>query len=202
VPTRESDSFSCTSVYAVTKMTQESLVLNIGAAYGIPTVSLRPFNVLGPGQSLSNPYTGVASIFMSRFKSGRRPAIYEDGRQTRDFVSVHDVVRACRLALDQHHADGRALNVGSGAATPVLRLAELLAGKMETRMRPQVLRKFRSGDIRHCFGDLTQIGKSLGYRPEISPEDALGEFVEWATSRASKDSFDRAQKELTRRGLV
>jgi dTDP-L-rhamnose 4-epimerase len=202
LPTSETDRFVCNSVYAITKMAQEELVLNFGAAYGVPAVALRFFNVYGPGQSLSNPYTGVAAIFMSRFKNGQPPVIYEDGLQTRDFVSVHDIVEACRLALRSRAADGRAFNVGTGNATSILALAERLAERTGARVRPKVLRKFRSGDIRHCFADISAARAALGYRPRVPLDEGLRELVEWSASAEARDEFSRAQRELARRGLV
>ncbi len=202
VPTKESDRFLCRSIYAVTKMTQEGLVMNFGAAYGVPVVTLRFFNVYGPGQSLSNPYTGVAAIFMSRLRNGNPPVIYEDGRQTRDFISIHDIVQACRLALRHRGAAHRVLNVGTGAATSVLGLAERLARLCGVKVKPKVLRRFRSGDVRHCFADVSAAREAVGFRPKVALEDGLRELVEWTASAGARDEFDRAQGELVRRGLA
>jgi dTDP-L-rhamnose 4-epimerase len=202
VPTRETDRFLCTSVYAVTKMGQEELVMNFGTAYGVPTVTLRFFNVYGPGQSLSNPYTGAAAIFLCRYKNGKPPIVYEDGLQTRDFVSVHDVVEACRLALRSRAADHRVFNVGTGTPTSVLELAETLGRAAGSLVRPKVLRKFRSGDVRHCVSDISAIREALAFRPAVSLRDGLRDLVEWAASVEAKDEFDRAQRELARRGLI
>jgi dTDP-L-rhamnose 4-epimerase len=127
VPTAETKVPSLASVYALSKFDQERLCLMIGGAYRIPTVELRFFNVFGTRQALSNPYTGVLAIFASRLLNGRSPMIFEDGLQQRDFVSVHDVVRACRLALDSEHAIGRAINIGSGRAYTVSEVALMLA---------------------------------------------------------------------------
>jgi dTDP-L-rhamnose 4-epimerase len=202
LPTHESDRFLSTSIYAVTKIAQEELALNYGAAYGVPSVALRFFNVYGPGQSLSNPYTGVAAIFMSRFKNQRRPVIYEDGLQSRDFVSVHDVVQAIRLALRKRPDGRRSFNVGTGHATSILSIAERLARCYGADARPRPVRKFRSGDIRHCFADITAIRECYDYRPKVGLDDGLRELVDWAGSAAARDSFEEAQRELARRGLV
>jgi dTDP-L-rhamnose 4-epimerase len=202
VPTRESDRFACTSIYAVTKAAQEELVLNYGTAYGVPAVALRFFNVYGPGQSLSNPYTGVAAIFMSRLKNGRPPVIYEDGLQSRDFVSVHDVARACHLALVRRPGPQRVFNVGTGRPVPVRELAERLAGILGVEIPPRIEGRFRSGDIRHCFADIGAIRKGLGYAPKTGLEDGLRELVEWAGSAEARDGFEQAQAELRRRGLL
>jgi dTDP-L-rhamnose 4-epimerase len=202
VPTRETDRFLSTSIYAVTKMAQEELVLNYGTAYGIPAAALRFFNVYGPGQSLSNPYTGVAAIFMSRFKNKRSPLIYEDGRQCRDFTSVHDIVQSVELALRKKIGKQRAFNVGTGIPTSILSVAEGLARCYGTKLRPQAVRKFRSGDIRHCFADITAIRESLGYRPRVGLDEGFRELVDWAESAEARDTFEQAQRELVRRGLV
>lgn len=202
VATRESDPFVCNSIYAVTKMTQEELVMNFGAAYALPVVTLRFFNVYGPGQSLSNPYTGVAAIFMSRLRNGKAPVLYEDGLQTRDFVSVHDIVQACTRALSRRAADHRVFNVGTGKATSVLEIAGSLGRIFGSEARPEVLRKFRSGDIRHCFADISAARKAIGYAPRVPFEEGLRELVEWARSAEARDEFDHAQRELKRRGLV
>jgi len=202
LPTRETDRFLSTSIYAVTKIAQEELVLNYGAAYGIPSVALRFFNVYGPGQSLSNPYTGVAAIFMSRFKNRRRPVIYEDGLQSRDFVSVHDVVQSIRLALRARVDGRRSLNVGTGVATSILSIAERLARCYGADAKPQAVRKFRSGDIRHCYADISAIRETLKYRPKVTLDDGLRELVDWAGSADARDTFEQAQRELSRRGLV
>ncbi|MBI2901276.1 MAG: NAD-dependent epimerase/dehydratase family protein [Planctomycetes bacterium] len=202
VPTREEDRFVCSSVYAVTKMTQEELVMNFGAAYGLPTVALRFFNVHGPGQSLSNPYTGVAAIFLSRIKNGAAPAVYEDGNQTRDFVSVHDISRACVLALEKKEADFQVFNVGTGRATSVRELAERLAKLCGSDVRPKVLGTFRSGDVRHCFSDIGRIRGRLGFEPEVSLDDGLRELIDWSRGVRAVDRFDRAHGELKKRGLA
>jgi dTDP-L-rhamnose 4-epimerase len=200
VPTSESDRFVCSSIYAVTKMTQEELVMNFGAAYDVPCATMRFFNVYGPGQSLSNPYTGVAAIFMSRIKNGAPPAIYEDGLQTRDFVSVHDVADACVLALESP-ASG-IYNVGTGRATSVRELAERLIRIFGARLEPEILGTFRRGDVRHCFSDISRIRKELGYEPKVALDDGLRELVEWAHGVRAVDGFQRAHRELKARGLV
>lgn len=202
LPTLESDRFEATSIYAVTKMAQEELVLNYGTAYGVPAIALRFFNVYGPGQSLSNPYTGAAAIFMSRFKNNHAPVIYEDGLQSRDFVSVHDVVQAIRLSLEKAPQKRRVFNVGTGTATSILDLARQIGRITKSSIAPKAVKKFRTGDIRHCFADIGAIRQTLGYRPRVSLEDGLRELVDWAASVEARDTFDQAQRELVRRGLV
>lgn len=200
--TLESDRFEATSIYAVTKMAQEELVLNYGTAYAVPSIALRFFNVYGPGQSLSNPYTGAAAIFMSRFKNGNAPIVYEDGLQSRDFVSVHDVVQAIRLSLKKTMMNRRIFNVGTGIATSILDLALVIGGLTGSKVAPKAVHKFRTGDVRHCYADIGAIRESLGYRPKVALGDGLRELVDWAGSVEAKDMFDHAQRELVRRGLV
>jgi len=202
VPTDESKPLQANSVYAVTKRDQEELCLATGRAYGVPTVALRFFNVYGPRQSLDNPYTGVCAIFQSRIKNGQPPVIFEDGRQTRDFVSVHDVVRACRLAIETRRADYEAVNVGSGRPTSIQEVAEVLLRLHKSPLRPEVKHAFRAGDIRHCTADLTKARALLGYEPQVSFEDGMRELVAWAQGVEAKDRFEEAFQELTSKGLV
>jgi dTDP-L-rhamnose 4-epimerase len=202
-PTAETKALDPTSVYALNKLDQETLCLIVGRAYAIPTVALRFFNVYGPRQSLSNPYTGVAAIFSSRIKAGNPPLIYEDGRQLRDFVSVRDVVAACRLVMDNDGASGRALNVGSGSAVSVSEIAAILlelhgaAGRIE----PEISGRFRTGDIRHCYADISAL-RQLGYEPKVQLEDGMRELVEWAAGAVASDRFDAARQELELKGLA
>jgi dTDP-L-rhamnose 4-epimerase len=202
VPTRESDRFHSNSIYAVTKMGQEELVLNYGLAYGIPSVALRFFNVFGPGQSLSNPYTGVAAIFLTRLKNRHAPVIYEDGLQCRDFTSVYDVVQAIELSVRKPIGEHRIFNVGTGVPTPIKSIAQILGRCCKSDLEPKIVRKFRSGDTRHCYADISRIMEALGYRPRVPLEEGMRELADWADSVDAKDGFDEAQRELTRRGLV
>jgi dTDP-L-rhamnose 4-epimerase len=202
MPTQEDDRFICNSVYAVTKMAQEELSMNFGAAYGVPTTTLRFFNVYGPRQSLFNPYTGVAAIFISRAKNDKPPVVYEDGLQTRDFISIRDIVQSCRLALVKKQADFEVFNVGTGRATSVLELAGRVLRAMGSRLEPNVLGRFRSGDIRHCFPDIEKIKSRLGFRPKVPLDVGLAELVAWSRDVKAIDRFDRAQKELSSRRLV
>ncbi len=202
VPTPEDAALLARNVYALTKWWQEELALAVGATYDFPVVCLRLFNVYGPRQSLANPYTGVLAIFLSRLLAGKPPAVYEDGLQSRDFVSVHDVARAVELALGSEAARGRVVNVASGRGRTILACAEDLADKLRLDLSPLVTGSFRSGDIRHCTADITLAGELLGYRPEVSWQDGLDELVAWSRSAATEDGFDAAQAELAARGLV
>ncbi len=163
VPTPERKAPALASVYALSKYDQERLCLITGEAYGFPAVALRFFNVYGTRQALSNPYTGVLAIFASRFLNGRPPLVNEDGRQRRDFVSVHDVVEACRLALTVPAAAGQVFNVGSGRSCSVLDVAARLAEALGREdLLAEVTQRYRVGDIRHCFADITRARQLLG----------------------------------------
>jgi len=200
VPTPESKPPSLTSVYALTKYDQERLCLLFGEAYGVPTIALRFFNVYGPRQALSNPYTGVLAIFASRLLNDRAPLVYEDGLQRRDFVSVYDVARACRLALESD-ATGVA-NVGSGRSVTVLEIARLLADALDSDVAPVVTGKFRTGDIRHCFADVTAAHELLGYASQVELEDGIAELVDWLADQEADDRVEAAHGELEARGLA
>ena len=202
VPTPESKQPALASVYALTKYDQERMCLLYGAAYDVPAVALRFFNVYGPHQALSNPYTGVLAIFAARLLNDHAPVVYEDGGQRRDFVHVADVARACRLALEQDGADGRAVNVGRGQGTSVLEIAETLARLLGRQIEPELPGKFRAGDIRHCFADVTRAREALGFEAEVPFEQGLGELAEWLEGQTATDRFDEAAAELDRRGLT
>ncbi len=201
VPTSESDVRMPTSVYAVSKSAQEDLALAFGAAHRMPVVVPRFFNVVGPGQSLSNPYTGVAAIFVNRVANGRPPLLYEDGLQSRDFVSVGDVVRACTLLLFDRRAEG-VFNVGTGSPTTLLRLAETLCRLGGGNTSPKVLGSFRSGDVRHCFADMSKMERALGYVPSSSLEQTLIDLAGWSSGESVADRLEEAHGELVRRRLA
>jgi len=200
--TDESKPQRCNTIYAFTKKSQEDMALLVAGAYGIPTVAARFFNVYGPRQSLSNPYTGVAAIFVSRIKNGNQPVVYEDGLQTRDFISVHDVVRALVLMMDKNKADYEVFNVGSGTPVTIKSVAEKLAQVCGSAISPAITGEFRKGDVRHCYADITKIQAKLGFRPETSFEQGVGELIEWSRSAESVDMFETASGELKRKGLL
>jgi dTDP-L-rhamnose 4-epimerase len=202
LPTPESKRPRLSSVYALSKYDQECLCLMIGRAYDIPTVALRFFNVFGPRQALSNPYTGVLAIFASRLLNDRPPLIFEDGRQRRDFVSVYDIVQACRLALEVREAAGRAFNVGSGQPFAVCEVADMMAAVLGKPLAPDICGKYRAGDIRHCFADITQAQRVLGYQPAVTLEDGLVELAEWLREQTADDRVAQARGELAARGLT
>jgi dTDP-L-rhamnose 4-epimerase len=202
VPTPEDKPPSLSSVYALSKFDQERMALMIGRAYNIPTVALRFFNVFGTRQSLSNPYTGVLAIFASRLLNDNPPLIFEDGLQRRDFVSVHDVVQACRLALEVDGVAGRAFNVGSGRSYSVREVAEMMAAVLGKAIEPEICGKYRVGDIRHCFADITLAREVLGYGPRVMLDDGLVELSEWLQDQRADDRVADASRQLESRGLT
>jgi dTDP-L-rhamnose 4-epimerase len=159
--------------------------------------------VYGPHQALSNPYTGVMAIFASRLLNDRRPMIFEDGRQRRDFVSVHDVAQACALSLVSDDAVGNVFNIGSGRSLSVEEVSNLLARTLDKEhLRADVTGKYRIGDIRHCFADITAAQRLLGYRPQVGIEDGIAELAEWLQDQVANDDVERATQELEMRGLT
>jgi dTDP-L-rhamnose 4-epimerase len=178
------------------------MCLIFGAAYSVPTVALRFFNVYGPRQALSNPYTGVLAIFASRLLNGKPPLVYEDGNQRRDFVSVDDVARACRLALERDGADGTVVNVGSGRSVSVLEILEELRLVLGSDVEAQVTAQARAGDIRHCFADIARARDLLGFEPRVGLEEGLRELAEWLEGEVAEDHVDDAARELAARGLT
>src|SRR5215213_4701542 len=202
LPTPETKQPANSSVYALTKYDQERMGLLYGAAYDVPAVALRFFNVYGPRQALSNPYTGVLAIFASRLLNDRRPLVYEDGGQRRDFVNVGDVARACRLALERDGADGLALNIGSGRSASVLEIADEVRRVLAKEIEPELTGKFRAGDIRHCFADVSLAREKLGFEAELPLEEGMAELAAWLEGQVATDRFDEAAAELTERGLT
>jgi len=203
IPTPETKTPTLASVYALSKYDQEQMSLIVGRAYNIPTVALRFFNVYGPRQALSNPYTGVLAIFASRLLNNQPPLIYEDGFQRRDFVSVHDIVQALYLALVVPDATGRVFNVGSGRAYTVREIAEHVARVLgKEHIQPKITHKYRIGDIRHCFADISLAARILGYKPRITLEVGLVELANWLEGQVAVDYVTRAQAELDARRLT
>lgn len=202
VPTPEDKPPVLSSVYALNKFDQERLCLIVGQAYGIPAVALRFFNVYGTRQALSNPYTGVLAIFAARYLNDRPPVVFEDGCQKRDFVSVLDVARACALALESPEAPGCVINVGSGQPVTILEVAARLAAVLGKRLEPEVTGKYRVGDIRHCFGDISRARALLGYEPRVGLAQGLGDLSEWLLGQVALDRVSEAGRELAQRGLT
>lgn len=203
VPTPEWKRPALASVYAITKYVQERLTLTVAPAYGMEGVALRLFNVYGPGQALSNPYTGVLANFASRILNGERPLVYEDGKQRRDLVHVDDAAQAFVLALERPEAVGGVFNIGGGRNFSIAEVAiELAAAMGRPSLTPEFVGKMRIGDIRHCFADITLAEHRLGYRPRRALADSLGELAEWVMQQRAIDRAADARRELEARGLV
>ncbi|NJR79489.1 SDR family NAD(P)-dependent oxidoreductase [Sphingomonas corticis] len=203
VPTPETKRPTLASIYALNKYVQERTTHIMGAPYGIETTCLRLFNVYGPGQALSNPYTGVLAIFASRLLNGQRPMVFEDGQQRRDFVHVSDVARAFCDALVDPRAVGETLNIGSGRDRSVTEVAEALARAMgRNDAAPEVVGKARIGDIRHCFGDIARAGATIDFAPRQDFEEGLAVLADWVGQQTAVDRVGEARAELERRGLV
>lgn len=203
VPTPESKIPSLNSVYAISKWDQEQMCLVIGKAYSIPTVALRFFNIYGPHQALSNPYTGVLAIFASRLLNDSAPLVNEDGLQQRDFVSVYDIARACRLALESPIQGQDVFNVGSGNIYTILELAKRVARALgKQHIEPDITHKCRAGDIRHCFADIGHAREVLGYRPQIQLESGLADLAKWLKDQSADDHVVESRAELAQRGLI
>jgi dTDP-L-rhamnose 4-epimerase len=201
-PTVESKPLHPTSIYAIGKRDQEEMVLTVGAAYGIPSVALRFFNVYGERQALSNPYTGVAAIFASRLLNDQPPLVFEDGNQSRDFIDVRDVARCCELALTSDDGVGRALNVGTGVATTVLQAAQVIADGLGKAIEPEIVQRYRAGDIRHCYADTTLAEQVLDFRAEIPFARGMQDLLRWLESQEAHIDGDAAHAALVARGLV
>ena len=191
------------SIYALNKYVQERTTHIMAGAYGIEGVCLRLFNVYGPGQALSNPYTGVLAIFSSRLSNGQRPSIFEDGEQRRDFVYVGDVARAFADALVHPAASGEVFNIGSGVDRSVKDVARSIARALQRNaLEPEIVGKARIGDIRHCFCDGSKAAEVLGFRAEKDFDEGLAELAEWVASQSADDRVDQARAELEAKGLV
>jgi dTDP-L-rhamnose 4-epimerase len=202
VPTHEGKRINLASIYALTKYAQEQAVMIAAPAYGMEAVALRLFNVFGPGQALSNPYTGVLANFCSRLIAGQPPMIFEDGRQQRDFVHVDDVARAFRLAMETREAAGETVNIGSGRSYTIREVAQATARALGRDLEPEILNKVRIGDVRHCFADIAKARNMLGFKPTRTLQDALPELAEWVGSQNAVDRGAEMRRHLETRGLV
>lgn len=203
VPTPESKIPTLSSVYALSKYDQERLCLMVGRAYNIPAVAMRFFNVYGTRQALSNPYTGVLAIFASRLLNNNSPMIFEDGHQQRDFVHVRDVALACRLAMEKDEANGKVFNVGSGNNYTIQEIGQRLATVMDkTHLLPEITGKYRVGDIRHCYADISLANEVLGFYPQVDFNNGLEELANWLEGQIAYDRVSEASAELAARGLT
>lgn len=202
IPTPETKTPALSSVYALSKFDQERLCLIAGRAYGFDALALRFFNIYGPRQALSNPYTGVLAIFAARYLNNKSPLINEDGRQMRDFVHVRDIARACRLALESKGCGGEAFNIGSGKPRTVSQIADELARAVgKPGIEAEIVGKYRAGDIRHCFADISKARQKLGFEPQIDLSEGLEELADWLESQTAEDRVEGAAQELAARGL-
>lgn len=190
------------SIYGFSKKAQQDMALIVGKLYNIPTVVLRGFNIYGPRQSLSNPYTGVTAIFISRLKNNQPAIIFEDGLQTRDFISVYDVVRAFILSLEKDEANFQMFNIGSGHGSTILEVAQILSNELGKKDLIQVNEQYRKNDIRHCFADITKAKRLLDWEPKVTLRKGFRELIEWSKEEKADDKFFQAQKELMQRGLL
>ena len=190
------------SFYALSKRDQEDMCLIFGRTYGIPVTALRFFNIYGTRQALSNPYTGVAAVFASRLLNNQAPLVFEDGEQQRDFVSVHDIVRANMLAMERPESNGEVINVGCGKPIKIRRVAEILTEALGKELAPVITNKYRAGDIRHCYADLTKARRLLGYEPQVTHEEGFRELAGWLAHQEADDKAETMMKELTTYGLT
>lgn len=202
VPTPERKLPAPNSVYAVTKRDQEEMFLAWGNAHDVPVAALRFFNVYGPRQALSNPYTGVAAIFASRLLNGRPPVVFEDGMQTRDFVHVSDIAAAVTAALERPSRTREVMNIGTGVAISVRSIADALEAALGSGIEPEIRNEFRAGDIRHCFADISRARQTIGYEPTVEFADGMRDLVDWLRSQHARDRFDAAASALIERGLT
>lgn len=201
-PTNEAKPSEINSIYALSKRDQEELCLIYGRTYGVPVTALRFFNIYGTRQALSNPYTGVAAIFAARLINDQAPLVFEDGEQMRDFVSVHDIVRANMLAMERPESNGQVINIGCGRPIKIKRVAEILAAALGKDIAPVITRKYRAGDIRHCYADLTNARRLLGYEPQITHEEGFRELAAWLACQQVEDKSDTMLQELSAYGLT
>lgn len=202
-PTDEKTPYDSTSIYALGKEIQEKECLMIGKAYGIDTTVLRFFLVYGSRQALSNPYTGVCAIFSASLLNGNQPNLYEDGNQSRDFVHVKDICQALMLSMEKSQAKNKIFNVGTGQQITIKKVAETLADHINPKIRPRISEKYRLGDIRHCFPDISKISENLGYKPKYLFEDGITELIEWVKKQKHvSDNSENANKKLRKMGLI
>ena len=202
LPTAEDKPLYPTSMYAISKRSQEEMCLSFGRAYKIPAIALRFFSVYGPRQSLSNPYTGVVAIFSSRLLNGKSPLIFEDGLQSRDLVHVRDIVQALLLCLERDAANHEAINVGTGRQVTILEVAKALGRELRVNVEPQIVNRFRAGDVRHCFADIGKAQRLLGYQPTVTFGDGIADLVDWVRRQTADDKVEVATAELVVRGLT
>lgn len=202
LPTDESSKLHPTSIYGITKQTQEQIIMMVCPSIGITPVSFRYQNVYGPGQSLSNPYTGILSIFSNRILNNKEINIFEDGKETRDFIFIEDVINATVLGIESLAANNEVFNVGTGIPIDVLTVAKTLCEKYQNHVPLRISGNYRLGDIRHNFADISKIKSLLNFLPKVSFSDGIGLFTDWVQcQKKANDSYDFSLEELKKRGL-
>ncbi len=202
VATTEDSVIHPSSVYGISKQVQGQLVHLICKSIGVESVSFRYQNVYGPGQSLTNPYTGILSIFSTRIKNGNGLNIFEDGKETRDFVYIDDVVDATILGLEVPEANGHVFNIGTGVATDVLTVAKTLCDKYKIQVPITISGNYRLGDIRHNYADITSACQILGFEPKWSFCDGIEQFTKWVDQQEiHEDNYDASIEEMQKKGL-
>jgi dTDP-L-rhamnose 4-epimerase len=203
LPTDEDSKIHPSSVYGITKQNQEQMIMCVCKSLQIDAVALRYQNVYGPGQSLQNPYTGILSIFSTLIKNNQPINVFEDGKESRDFVYIDDVVNATILAIEKQEANGEIFNVGTGVPTDVLHVAKTLVNSYNINVPINITGNFRIGDIRHNYADLAKINQLLGYMPAVDFETGIGSFVNWVNGQAITESkFDDSVGEMKTKGLL
>ena len=202
VATTEDAIIHPTSVYGITKQVQEQLVMTVCPTIGIAGVAFRYQNVYGPGQSLKNPYTGILSIFSTQIKNGNGINIFEDGKETRDFVFISDVVDATVLGIEKETANNQVFNVGTGVATDVITVATELSNNYGIQVPITISGNYRLGDIRHNYADITKARQLLGFEPKISFKEGLKQFTDWVnTQEVEEDKYQQSIDEMKAKGL-
>jgi dTDP-L-rhamnose 4-epimerase len=202
VPTPENAPVGGETVYGLTKVDQERLVLLWGKQIGIPTVALRYSCTYGPRQSIFNPYTGVIAIFCTRLLNNLPPVLYEDGEQTRDFSFVEDIARANLLAAETDKLDGLPVNVGSGSGVSIREIAESISNALKIDITPEVNGEFRPGEMRHLTSDTTRV-RTAGYEPHVDLAEGIRRYIDWIRTQSDiRDYFSEAAKILRSKGIV
>jgi len=203
VGTDEESKIHPSSVYGITKQNQEQMIMTVCPTLGIAPVAFRYQNVYGPGQSLSNPYTGILSIFSTQIRNGNGIQIFEDGKETRDFVFIEDVVNATILGIEKEKANNEIFNVGTGEAIDVLTVAKTLIDAYKIKVPVKVSGKFRLGDIRHNYADMSKIKDLLGFEPQIFFKEGIQYFTKWVLNqKIEEDNLESSLIEMKKKGLM
>lgn len=203
LPTDEDSKIHPVSIYGITKQSQEQMVMTACSSIGIAAVSLRFQNVYGEGQSLLNPYTGILSIFSSQILNDNDINVFEDGKESRDFIHVDDAVDAIIKSIENEAANDEVFNVGTGVQTTVIEIAEYLRKLYKKNVGITISGQFRIGDIRHNFADISKIQSKLNFEPKISLEEGLSRFTNWVLQQDIQDvKLQESLEEMKRKGLL